>query len=434
MSIRAQDAVNHYRQRRQQAEGAAKLYQRNAVIAQQAGGKAKKELDAASLELAAAYLPGLTHEWLQRCEQLTGFVGFRRRDPFKAMDHERHTLEHTVARVAQDSRYQQRDIFAGPDGTLRAKIAEANEMKAPFKDACDKFEVLPMFDELVRVGYDTPDFKEPWWSSKYWKYWAAGDEICSQLKMTDFGDDVLPAYQKDAVQRDFWQRELDQLQAQLTAIHELVRQHDQAQARLPQLPRIYLEQCRRVLAQHLMQADTQLLEEWRNSNAAADRSLQIGLRKLSGLRAKFEILQELHEKSLQAMVTDLESRASKYQRKVVKFSRRKYQHRSINERELDHKFGTKLKKLNQRQQKLSALIARIDRYNDYDRFDLLNDQELWWHELTGGKRPPQQLNRWRRYYDRHPSVSPRRDKNKLPKAVQRAAATIPLADDLGYLS
>ena len=322
------------------------------------------------------------------------------------MAHERHTLEHAIARVEADPRYQQREVLASPDGTLRAKLAEAQEMIAPFDRECDKFEVLPMFTELVRIGYDTPDFSEGWWTGDYWKHWAAGDEICKALEMDDFGDDVLPAYQKVATQRNFWRREIDQLQAQLNEIHELVRHHDQAKTRIPQLAHLYLEQSQSVLGEHLRQADVQLLEEWRAASAADDRSIQVGLRKLAGLRAKFEILRELHDQGLQLTIKDLQARASKYQRKTAKFSRSKYQYRAIHQNELDQKFGAKLKKLQDRQRKLAMLVTRIDGYDDYEGFSLDNDQELWWYELSGGKTPPRQLPRLRRYYDRHPSLKP----------------------------
>ena len=435
MPVRAYDAVRHYQQRQSEAMQAIASFEQLKAQTQQAGTRAQQQLDAASEELAAAYLPGLTPDHLQAVERLTGYVGFKRRDPLRAMAHERHTLEHTIDRVEKDQRYLQRDMLAGPDGTLRAKVAQGQEMMAPFATECAQFEDLPMFNELVRIGYDTPDFSENWWSADYWKHWAAGDKICATLEMDDFGDDVLPAYQKVAKQRDFWKREIAQLTSQLNDIHNLVRHHDEAQARIPQLARLYLEQSQSVLATHLREADLQLLDEWRKSSAPDDRGIQIGLRKLAGLRAKFEILQTLHNDGLKRTIDDLRTRASKYARKSAKYARPKYYHQNINDTELDHKFGAKYSKLQKRRQKLSALVGRIDRYDSYDAFQLNNDQELWWWELSGGKRPPREIGRLRRYYERHPNVKPLRDQPLAAKAVARAAADIVDDDDnLGYLS
>ena len=434
MPVSAYDAVRHYQQRQSEAMQAIASFERLQQQTQAAGTRARQQLQAACLELAQAYLPGLTPAHIHAVEQLTGYVAFKQRNPIKAMEREHQTLKNSIARIESDPRYQQREVLAGPDGTIGAKLAEAREMIAPFAAECAKFEQQLSFDALLQVGYDTPDFKEKWWSGDYWEHWSAGDRICKALGMDDFGDDVLPAYQKVATQRDFWQREIDQYNAQLTEIHELVRSHDSALARIPQLAHLYLEQSQQVLARHLDNADVQLLDEWRIKSAPNDRGIQIGLRKMAGLRAKFDMLSELHNKGIKSIVDSLRVRANKYARKSAKYSRPTHYRRIINDNDLDHKFGAKFRKLQQRQQKLSALVTRIDRYNDYQSFQLNNDQELWWWELSGGKRPPREIPRLRRYFDRHPNAIPQRDQAAAATAVSRAASNVTESDDYGYLS
>ena len=433
MPVGANDAVRHYQQRQTEALQAMAWFEQLQKQTQAAGAKAQDQLARASIALAEAYLPGLTAQHLQTVEQLTGYVGFKRRDPLVAMAHERHTLQHTVERISKHPQYLQREVLAGKDGTMRAKLAQAQEMIEPFAKECATFESLPMFLELVSVKYDTSDFDESWWNGDYWKHWSAGDKVCEALGMADFGDDVLPAYQKVATQRDFWRAEIEQLNQQLNAVHQLVRQHDQAVARLPQLARLYLEQTLRVLAEHLREADAQLLDEWRQASVPNDRSIQIGLRRLAGTRAKFEILKELHQQGLKQTLEQLRERASKYARKSAKYLRPKYAYQSIRDSDLDHKFGAKLNKLRSRQKKLAALVSRIDAYDDYESFQLHNDQQLWWSEITGGKRAPREITSVHRYYQRNPNATPARDKAATTKAVSRAAADIP-KDDIGYLS
>jgi hypothetical protein len=252
--------------------------------------------------------------------------------------------------------------------------------------------------------------------------------------MKDFGDDVLPAYEAAATQRGFWQQEIDRLHAQLNEVHELVQQHDQAVARLPNLAKIYLEQCQQVLAEHLRQADLQLLEEWRANTVPGDRAIQMSLRTVAGLRAKYEILREVHDRAFSDAVNKLMERAHKYERKREKFLRPKNRHREFSPNEMDTSFDETLRKLEARQQQLSQLVHRIDGYDDYQRFDLKNEQELWWSEFTGGKRPPTQLARLRNYYDRRPDLVVVRDEPDVPRAIERAAGTIPRSDEQDYLS
>ena len=60
MSVRADYAVRHYQQRYGEANSAISWFTKVAEQTKAAGRRAKKELNDVSVELAAAYLPGLT--------------------------------------------------------------------------------------------------------------------------------------------------------------------------------------------------------------------------------------------------------------------------------------------------------------------------------------------------------------------------------------
>ena len=137
---------------------------------------------------------------------------------------------------------------------------------------------------------------------------------------------------------------------------------------------------------------------------------------------------------MEATLKDLRLRQGKYDRKSRKFARSKYVGRQISETELDLKFDETVRKLDERQRKLTMLVERIDEYDDYDRFGIDNDSALWWYEFTR-KRPPRQLKRLRHYYDRNPDVRPRYD--GTAEAVAEAVAEAAVAareDDVGYIS
>jgi len=434
MTVPARDAVRHYQQRLVQAKGAIREYEELQVRCEAAGRRCEQQLAAVSLELARAYLPELVPEALSRVERLTGFLGFKRRDPLRALTHQRQVLEKTRQRITADERYRDREQLAGPHGTLTTKVVEANEMVVPFRTECARFEDQLMFMELLEVGYDTPAFSEDWWQGSYWKHWAAGDAICKELGMDDFGDDVLPAYELAAKRRDFWEEEIRSLSSQIDAIHELCKQHDQTVAKLPELPQIVLGQSQQMLASHLLEADVQLLDEWLNKEGMEDRGVSMALRKLAGLRAKRSFLADLHDHAVEATLEELRSRQNKYARKSQKFARSKYVGRQIGEGELDWKFDEKVRKLADQQRKLTMLVDRLDEYDDYDRFGVDNDPSLWWYEFTR-KQPPRQLKRLRSYYDQHPDARPQYDGTS--EAIAEAVAEAAVAsrdDDVGYIS
>jgi hypothetical protein len=395
----------------------------------------------ARFEAAQAYLPGLTAEQLQRAQHLTGFLGFERRDPIKAMQHERTVLDGTVRRIEADQRYIDRELLAGADGTLTTKLVQTGEHLAPFTSECHKYEQHEDFLELIQVKYDTPEFDEKWWQSSYWKHWAAGDRICSDMGVDDFGDDLLPPYLKAAEQRAFWQNEYNLLQNQIGTVHQLTKNHDDALARIPYLPALYLNQSQTFLGEYLEEADGGLLEKWLSERADGDRPTIIALRKLAGLKAKQQYLQELQTEGIKLSIEQLRQRAWKFARKTEKYLRSKHYWRQISDSELDRKFAQKYEKYQQRPAKLRKLVDRIVVYDDYDRFDLSNDPALWWFEMTK-KKPPRQWASTRRWYDRRPSFQIEHDawadddatdEQPVPTGVALAAASRDL-DEVGYLS
>ena len=185
-----------------------------------------------------------------------------------------------------------------------------------------------------------------------------------------------------------------------------------------------------MLARHIGMADPGLLAQW----AGEDRGLIMALRKLGGLQAKIDFLNDAIESGLAQFIADLQTRQSKYRRKVAKYKRSKHYYRTIPERELDRKFPTKLDKYYARCEKLELLSGRVVAYERYERFELNNPPELWFHEFTGGKSPSRLTPSLRRWYASNPGQAPPRDPSH---STRRAAAATPSnqrLEELGYLS
>ncbi|MBW1878316.1 MAG: hypothetical protein JRJ84_08145 [Deltaproteobacteria bacterium] len=437
MSVSASEAVRHYQERERQAADAIDRYGALLQHLQKQLSAVRGEGARARRDLAVAYFPDLQDESFHLAEHLTGYRGFTRRDPRLAMAREKLTLEKTLARIQGDERYRRREYLVGPHGELTREREERRQLLEPWVLECRKFEDLDGFEALVEVKYDTPEFTESWWHSKYWHHWAAGDRICETLGMADFGDDVLPAYQKAATEREKWRGQVAEVDARIAEVHQLVQSHDHAVARIPELPEIYLDQSQQVLGEYLKGTDLALLEEWLKEESEQHRAIRMGLRKVAGLMAKERFLQELVQQGITPLLTDLKERRAKYARKQVKYARAKYRYQEIPPEHLDPKFGEKYGKLLVQRDKIETLVDRMVAYDQYERFDLQNDEDLWWLEFTG-KRPSRLTPTLRSSFDQHPEARPIHDPryvtNEEAEAVAQAAAAGITADDLGYLS
>ena len=377
--------------------------------------------------LAQAYVPGLDADTLANAERLTGFRGFSRRDPLKAMEHERHTLTHRVAAIEASEQYVRRFALVGSAGEYTRAVEELQELERPWRVELDKYELLDGFLELIEVGYDTPQFADRWWQPIYWKHWGQGDDVCRELGMKDFGDDVLPAYREVKAKHDEVHTELRRALARKQAVHDLVQERDEAVARVPRLPQIFLEGAQGFLARFLDQADLPLLAEWLED----DRAIEMNLRVAIGLASQVQRLEEL-VLGVKAQREEMARRAAKYQRKIVKFQRSKYAYQQFGDNVLDLGLAAKEDKYRRRLAKTRKLAERIADWDDHADWDLAADPHAWWHDAVG-KAPPESLMpktaRW--YVKPPPGSMPAR---AVQEAVGEAAAALTDLDDVGYLS
>ncbi len=215
-----------------------------------------------------------------------------------------------------------------------------------------------------------------------------------------------------------------------------MQQRDRAEQQLPGLPdQVYQASIQQLVA-YLEHADLALLESWQQADAGSDRALVMGLRKCAGLAAKVAILEELVQ-GLTALLGQLEARRAKLASKSVKFARGKYAYADIDARAVDPGCDAKMDNYRVKEAKIRKLVDRIDRYESYERFELSNDEDLWWYEISGGKRPPALLPRYHRWHQRNPSRTPDLDLDQTSVAAEaneRAKAASIDEDDLGYLS
>lgn len=354
------------------------------------------ERDAAAAELALLYLPALDAESIAAAQTRSGFRGFEQRRPLDAMEKERRQLTGRIAEMEADERYAQREALVGPSGSLTRSMAEAREMLDPWERECARFEDQVGFLELVELRYDTPEFAERWWSPSYWRHWAAGDRICEALGMADFGDDVLPAWEKVRAPREQWRGEVARIGGRIASVHGHVKLRDETAWRLDNLASIYHNECLEFLGTHLGGADAALLAQW----CGDDRAVLLALKKLAGLGAKLEMLRQMQTDWLANTRTALAEAAQRHKLKAAKLARPK---KAMLDVIVPVGVEEKLQASAQRRQKARASVRRIVRYDRYDRYDLGQPSELWYLEITGA-RPGVFAPRYRGWYDRNPNV------------------------------
>lgn len=354
------------------------------------------ERRAAAADLARLYLPTLDAESLAAAPSRAGFRGFDQRRPIDAMEKERRQLTARLAVMEADERFTQREALVGPYGSLTRAVAEARDLLDPWERECARFEEQLDFLELVDVGYDTPAFTERWWSPSYWRHWAAGDRICEALGLSDFGDDVLPAWEKVRAPREQWRGEVSRIGGQIDSVHGHVKLRDETAWRLENLAMIYLEECQNLLATHLEGADAALLAQW----AGDDRALILALKKLAGLGAKLDMLRQMQTDWLAGSRTALAEAAQRHQLKATKLARPK---KAALEVVVPEGVEAKLQASRLRREKARASVRRIVRYDRYERYDLGQPSELWYLEINGCQ-PGLFAPRYRAWYDRNPNV------------------------------
>ena len=371
---------------------------------QKADTEIEQEHDAARGDLAAIYLPELSDAAFERAGRLTGFQGFQRRDPRVALAQEKKGIQAHLAKIDADDRYQRRDVLVGPAGTLTQELELAKETLAPLETECARFEELEGFVELIQVGYDTHGFKEKWWHASYWHHWSAGDRICKTLQMNDFGDDVIPAYQKYAEPRDVMRADVDRLEKDLDAIHTMTKEHDELADRLAHLDEIYLEQAQDFLGEHLDHADLALLEQWIANEPDLQRPAQLGLRRLSGVQAKRKFVGEIAQQGIPQTIAQLQERHDKAIQKADKFNRPKNYSARFDDSMVADDFGQKAVALQQQNDKLRRRVDSLVLARRYDGFNLAQDSQLWWLYLLDSP-PPRYAPGLYDYYSRRPGVT-----------------------------
>ena len=219
--------------------------------------------------------------------------------------------------------------------------------------------------------------------------------------MKDFGDDVLPAYRKYQEPRDVMRADIERLTREIDATHKAVEEHDKLAARYKDLAAIYLQESQDFLGEHLEHADFALLETWVANEADLLRPAQMGLRRLAGIIAKRQFTGDLAQQGVPTIIGQLQERQQQAQQKVAKFSRPKNMYATFPDPD---DFSEKAAAIEAQRYKMQQRQYALMQADDYYRYDLRQDQSMWWLYLLGSP-PPRYYPGLYDYYGRHPGVT-----------------------------
>jgi hypothetical protein len=122
MSVSGHQVAEHYRAQASTLSSLIAGHRQMLDSLKERDQELSNQLLAARRELASVYLKAIDDANLERVARLTGFQGFARRDPRLAREHERKVLQGSIAKLEAEERYQNRDVLAGPHGTLTQEL------------------------------------------------------------------------------------------------------------------------------------------------------------------------------------------------------------------------------------------------------------------------------------------------------------------------
>lgn len=214
-------------------------------------------LDAALRALAAALLPSLAPAHLSAAARLCAAPALDPGAIASALARRRAIASRTVARIAGE------EAFGDREALLAAWGAELEAARATLSMAQARIahcEGLDGFAALVEARFGTSEEAVPPLDARFeWlRDVAAG--ICATLGLDDFGQDVLPRYRALLLERDEVQAAVFSLEARITGLLDLVREHEAACRALEADDTALLDAARAALERHLVTLDAEALE------------------------------------------------------------------------------------------------------------------------------------------------------------------------------
>ena len=402
---------------RYNAELARRHHQRRAEVAQ----RYNQALD----ELLAALLPALTPEALHRAAQLTGYVPLLQPSVIGELQAERARLEERIAQIEPDPRFVHREFLRAPRiGKLTREVEEILEHRGPMVTLLREAS-HPRIDHLIASGYGTSEYKVPFWRLSYYNDWEAGDQILQLFPGKSFAE-LRDEYVKSRDANAAFEARLADLHSEIAAGERLEKEYIRSREALATVDQRHLQRARLFLGRHVTDCGFRVL----GPRLAADPSVEVLAKRVSGLGHKLTYLDQLGEAHLTKTEHELQASLQKTERNLQKYQRPKNLHAQIPAQVFQKTFqprGARYNKGWQRYQQASDTVYVFDRY---ERANLVQDF-LWWDLMTDGRIDGDFLPEVSEHRRRYPQYSyQRRDHDDDDRHFASASAAVAVSEPL----
>lgn len=379
-TMRAREFVQRAEQQLNRLRGAEGELRSARKAHEETVDKLEKARNTALDELTTSLLPELSPQALERVKTEAGYGRFAQDDPFAYIERRRTELEGRIREIESDERYVRRGELLDPvTGELTLKHDQLATDLGILREPLERYERETRFMELVRCGYDTEAYTPSIFTIRYYSDWKWGDVFCEQFNHERFAE-LREAYFNLRHAFDAQQRDLDALRAEMNAITELEREHDDAGRKLATIREDTLASCRTMLREHLEHIDRTELARW----MAADPTRVAVVKRLHGIERKMDYLGTMASRQFLDEGETLGRAIDKLRRKHAKYQRPKNANANIPLAEARAWLGDPLKKVEERRQRFRNHYDRVEQFERYDAFDYANNL-LWWDLMTDGR-------------------------------------------------
>jgi hypothetical protein len=289
-------------------------------------------------------------------------------------------LREVLASIEGVPRYQKRESLLNE---TEIRLPGLRETLAPLRDSVAQMQGEPVFDELIRENYGTPEYARKWYQPTYYRHWKAADRILDKHRPRTGARDfaaLRARYLEEKRALATLEEEAKELLERSDAIQTMVKRHGEAETGLQRLDDWVLQQTRALVREHL----GALASEDIGPLVANDPGLLLATKRVLGAQAKQGYLDAVAGEWLTKPLQDVQHRLDKVRRGIEKYRRPSHGLDRVNQAEIEAKYGLPIAKWQERWDRYQNTTQQIIVYDNYSTVNLVTSY-LWWDMMTGGR-------------------------------------------------
>jgi len=338
------------------------------------------ETETAWQHLGEALVPDLDPARLDHVAAACHLSSIAARTIDASIRHESDRLHRQLAEIDHDPDHANRE---GLIIECDLRIAEYDEMLAPWDSDVSAIHKSPSWERLRDSGYGTPEYPGKWYQMSFYRDWKEADELVERhgpaSGLTTW--DALRTRTLEAEAAMITLRgEREVFVARRRRINELVRSRGEAEQALASLPARMLAGVRGRLRSHI----EPLGHERIAALLPGDPGVVLAVQRLAGLAAKRVYLIETAEEYLLQPRAQVAAALARNHRDLQKLARPKNSSRTFPAATMEKRFRDRSQAVSKRRQRYDDTRTQVVAFNHYERGSLA-ENFLWWDVMTDGR-------------------------------------------------